>query len=177
MAQSVVLINGEPHNVRLSGSEITQVTGKASAHMQGFENKDDGFQKVGIQPRTPNQSVPDKAEVAAASSRKVITSTVSSKGKIKSGNKVLFKAGSSELPLPGKKELRKKAADIVTKIAKSVLIETSYIANDKESESLAKDRLAACKAYLEKNGVRSNVILTNTRREQNQSNDVSIILR
>lgn len=176
-SQDVILINGEARSVTLSGTEVISIKGDSAGYMEGYASKDDGFQHVELQPGTPNQSVPDRAEVAAARSKKVVTTTVSSSDNIKSGNKIMFNEGSSDLSNAGKKDLKLKAADVVTKIAKSVLLETSFIRNDKESEALAKERLNVCKIYLEKNGVSSNVILSNSRRGDKQSNTVSIVLR
>lgn len=175
--QDVILINGQAYNVTLSGTEVISVKGDSSGYMDGYASKEDGFQHVDLGSRAPNQSKPDKAEVAAAASRKVVTTTVSAPDKIKSGNKILFNNGSSDLSNEGKKDLKLKAADVVTKIAKSVLLETSYLRNDKESEALAKERLNVCKIYLEKNGVSSNVILSNSRRADSQANSVSVVLR
>lgn len=176
-SQDVILINGEAHEVSLSGTEVIAIKGDSSGYMDGYASKDDGFQHADLQPGTPNQSIPNRAEVAAARSKKVVTTTMASTDKIKSGNKIMFNAGSSDLSNAGKKDLKLKAADVVTKIAKSVLLETSFIRNDKESEALAKERLNVCKIYLEKNGVSSNVILSNSRRGDSKSNSVSVVLR
>jgi len=175
--QSVILINGEAHQVNLKGQEVTKVTGPVKGHMEGYSSKQDNFQKASLNNTQPNQSIPDRGQVAAAASKKVVTTTVTSSDKIKTGNNLIFKPGSSELDNKAKRQLKLNAADIVTKISKSVLLETSYLRSDKESERLAKDRLEACKAFLEKNGVRSNVIISNSRRADAVANGVSIILR
>lgn len=173
-AQTVVLVNGKATKVELNGANVTSVIGAADGYMTEYSNsRDDGFEHGAL--LTNGSQNPEKPEPAV--SEPIVSSKVTIKAPIKSGNNLSFEKGSSTVSKEAVKSMRKKSLDIVAGLAKSILLETAYIPGDKKSQDISKARLEACKQILEKNGVGSNVIITNLRPSKQNSDKVSMTLR
>ena len=185
-AQSVILINGVPTEVKLQGDEILEVKGEVSNYLTGFDSStvSNNFQYAEL--RLDNELPAEVVEATPAretveSSQTVvdrnISSPVSASSPFISGNYFKFNKNSALLSETSLKEIKAYAEKIKSGKANSVLLESFHVTDDAESMQLVENRLQACKNYFEVSGVPTNVIVTNMYPNDKESDKVSITLR
>jgi len=169
-----VLINGVPTQITQEQTEITQVHNQlGTSYMAGFEAApNDPFQKV--RPKLLSELITPQQAIAATS--KPIVRTEVNK-ELNFDNSLFFKSGTAELTVKAEEAIKSYAEQLKTGKAKSVLLKSWHLANNKISEQLVKSRLEACKAIFVKQGIGTNVILTSLTAAAEESKFVTIQLQ
>ncbi len=184
-AQSVILINGVPTEVKLQGDEIIEIKGEVSNYLAGFDSSSvaNNFQYAEFRQEneTPEEVVETRPARTTAASPPVvdrnISSPISASSPFISGNYFKFSKDSALLSETSLKEIKAYAEKIKSGKANSVLLESFHKTDDADSIQLVENRLQACKNYFEISGVPSNVIVTNMYPNDKESDKVSITLR
>jgi len=181
LAQSVILINGVPTQVRLEGTEIVEVKGEAKNYLAGFDSSavSTGFQYAELR---MNQRTPAVAEAPVRQATKPnvapsLSSPRAASSPFISGNYFKFGSNSALLSDTSLKEIRQYSEKIKSGKASSVLLESFHVDGNASSQELVMNRLEACKNYFEVNGVPSNLIVTNIYPNDKESDKVSVTLR
>jgi len=168
-AQDVVLVNGVSTKVKIKDKKITAINAEVPNYMDGFDtSKTDSFKKV--QPRLGSQAVvvADRSNVISNSRPQPVT---------KKDKAVTFSDDSYELSDEAKKFIKTIAASVVAGEAKSVLLKSSHISNDKANLSMMRQRLEVCKRLLEENGVPPNLILTSMFSSDKATDAIAVLLK
>ena len=177
-AQTVVLINGVPTKVELSGSEIVKVIGVADNYMAGFPNRQDDFKTVDQGDIIPTTTAP----LASTGNQTTTTTTTetpttTSGSTFVSGNYFKFERNSALLSQLSINEIKDYANKVTSGQASSVVLQSFYTSNNPRSEKLTKNRLDACKKYFELNGVSPSAITVESIPNDKQSDKVSVTLQ
>ena len=181
-AQTVVLINGVPTKVQLSGTEIVKVIGVEDNYMAGFQTKVDDFKTVDQDVTalaTTSAPAPTNTTTQTTNTTSTTTTTTStaSNTPLVAGNYFKFERNSALLSQLSINEIKDYAIKVTTGQASSVTLQSFYSSNDPRSEKLTKNRLDACKKYFELNGVSPSAISVESIPNDRQSDKVSITLQ
>ena len=166
-AQTVVLINGVPTKVELSGTEIVKVIGVDDNYMAGFDNRQSQFKNVNQDAAVTSVNLPVED---------VIPSNTIKDSPI-SGNYFKFERNSALLSQLSINEIKDYASKVTSGQASKVTLQSFYESSSARSEQLTKNRLDACKKYLELNGVSASAITIESIPNDRQSDKVSITLQ
>jgi len=184
LAQSVILINGVPTQVRLEGTEIIEVKGEVKNYLSGFDSSSvsSGFKyaELRLENQPPAVAAAPVKQTTQTTQTKVVenvSSPVLTTSPFISGNYFKFDSNSALLSETSLKEIKIYSDKIKSGKATSVLLESFHVNGNADSIQLIKNRLEACKNYFEVNGVPSNVIVTNLYPNDKQSDKVSVTLR
>lgn len=183
-AQTVVLINGVPTKVELAGSEIVKVIGVENNYMAGFSNTQNDYQTVDPSTGAVSSPIATTSTSSTITSATTTTSTVISQpvesptaAPIVSGNYFKFDRNSALLSQLAINEIKDYATKVTSGQASNITLQSFYTTNNKRSEQLTKNRLEACKKYLELNGVSPTAITVESIPNDRQSDKVSITLQ
>ncbi len=200
-SQTAIILNGTPTMVTLNGKDITKIHGEAIDFMNGFKQSPKGifkFAPLGKNPaatsRIVNEGIaqtevekvvaPEKtiivqnnAVIVKETGNSQIKTTEISRTEIKSGTYILFESKSALLITTALKDLDGYADKIKAGEASSVVLESFYRRGDRKSEELVKNRMEACKQYLELKGVPINIIATNISQSMRETEKISVTLR
>jgi len=181
---AIVLINEQPTRVVIKDGEITEIKSLVPGYMTGYQKAQaDKFQKVPLQ-SIEYLKASDSVVIAAykgensipdsiAPEDKTSTATKSDKALSQSVNFDFESAILSDLAL----ETIEAYAELLNSgSARSILLKSWYKDGDQKSEELVRNRLAACRQYLETRGVASNIILTSLIGSNRESRIVSVVL-
>lgn len=176
---AIVLINEQATKVELTDGEITAVYNAVPGHMNGYSKApNDDFRKIPLQqldtdrllavqqsadPADKDLFLPEPEEPATDESNAL-------------NQAVYFDFESAILSNEALGTIENYADVLKARQANSVLLKSWYKNGDANSEKLVKNRLDACRAYLETQGVGSNIILTSLIGSNRESRFVSLIL-
>lgn len=181
---AVILINEQPTRVVLENGEIAQVKGVVPAHMNGYEAAPrDAFQKIPLesieilnpQSETPvalslAENVPGTTEAGTTGD------TADGSNTATLSKSINFSFESATLSEESLQTIESYAKVLNNRTSKSILLKSWYKDGDARSEELVRNRLDACRQYLETRGVASNIILTSLVGSNRESRFVTVIL-
>lgn len=173
--QVTVLINGVPTKISQNDSELTDIHNELSAsYMSGFElAPSDPFQKV--RPKLQSELVSPQIAVASETPKPVVRTEVNKE--LNFDNSLFFKPGTADLTTKAQEAIKSYAQQIKDGKAKSVLLKSWHLANNKISEQLVKSRLDACQEVFVKMGIGTNVIVSSLTAAAEESKFVTIQLQ
>lgn len=174
---AIVLINEQPTRVKLEDGEITTVYEKVPNHMDGFAKApEDAFSKLELSQF--NADVPAVADNdTTESDTEDIQILDDSHLEVANIDESVNFDYDSAILTPGALTTIKSYASVIKSNDKyTVMLKSWYKSGDQRSQELVKNRLDACKAYLEANGVPSNIIVTSMIGSNRESKFVSVIL-
>ncbi len=168
-SQKVVLVNGEAKKVNIEDNAVTEIQKDVPNYMNGFEDTSaDPYTKV--EPRIGTQAV-------VASDRNMAEAKLSPFTTVKKDKTVSFGDGSSVLSTEAQDFIKKIAASVKSGEAKTVLLKSSHVSDDRENLSIMRKRVEACKKLLIENGVAPNLILTSMFSAKEATDVVGILLK
>lgn len=169
-AQEVVLVNGVATKVKIENKKVIEVNSQVPGYMNGYDaTAPENFKKVDPRLGTQAVAVAEKSNIAPPVTR---PQPVTKKDK-----SVSFKDDSAELSAEAKEFIKKIAASVVAGEAKSVLLKSSHISDDKANLSIMRQRLESCKRLLEENGVAPNLILTSMFSSDKATDAIAVLLK
>lgn len=166
--EEVVLVNGVSTKVKIVDNKVVEIKEEVAGYMSGYDaSRSDNFKKV--TPRLGSEAT----QVATRSNTPVTRpQPITKKDKA-----VSFSDNSFELSDEAKAFIKKIAATVVAGEAKSVLLKSSHISNDKQNLSIMRKRLEVCKRLLEENGVPTNLILTSMFSSDKATDAIAVLLK
>ena len=178
---AIVLINEQPTRVKIENGEITAVYEKVPNYMDGYKKApEDAFKKLPLKAITGSQvyvfeDTPEPAEINTTEDTGE-TIEVDAVEDSELASAIDFNSGSAILSNIALTTIEDYAKQLKNSEVKSILLKSWYRSGDSNSQELVKNRLEACRAYLESQGVASNVILTSLIGSNRESKFVSVIV-
>jgi len=174
---AIVLINEKPTRVKLEDGEITAVYNEVPNYMDGYEKApEDAFKKLPLQRINNDIEVVAQPAVAVADTESDSDIEIDAPEKPELEPSVYFEKNSAILTDESLATIQAYATRFKDRSNKSILLKAWYRSGDERSQELVENRLDACRAYLETNGVASNIILTSLIGSNRESKFVSVIL-
>ena len=175
---TVVLINEKPTRVKLQDGEIAAVYNEVPGYMKGYKKSPaDAFQKLdikliegGIDSDTPVAAEELPNDVAPEATTSFDTSSDLPEPYVN------FDSGSAILTDASLTTIQSFASAMKSGNRKSILLKSWFKSGDGGSQELIQNRLDACRAYLESQGVPSNRILTSLIGSNRESKFVSVVI-
>jgi len=162
-----ILVNGQATEVEILDTDLKKVKEKVSGYMVEYQSpSNDKFTKVS--PRLDNQIQTKQVQVQ---DERVANSTISN---LKT---VSFKGQSTDINMDGKKFLDDFVNTIKSGKSSTILLKTWYMSGDKSDIAITRQRLEACKRYLESEGIVSNLILTSMVAKEDKSSDIAVFMK
>jgi len=169
-----VLINGVATKVNVSNTQLVAIYDSLNSYMDGYEAApSDPFKKV--RPRL--QSEIAAAPVASASPETSNVKYVDVDKEMNFDNGLFFEPNSAVLTKKAENAVKKYVNTLKSGKAKTVLLKSWHLSDNKASKELVKDRLEACKKVFISNGIGTNVILTSLTASNEESKFVTIVLK
>lgn len=181
---AIVLINEQPTRVVIKDGEITEIKSLVPGYMSGYQKAPaDNFQKVPLQ-SIEYLKASDSIVIAAFRGENTITdnkaleekAAVVDKTKKALSQSINFDFESAILSELALETIEAYAELLNSGSARSILLKSWYKDGDQQSEELVRNRLDACRQYLETRGVASNIILTSLIGSNRESRFVSVVL-
>ena len=162
-----ILVNGQATEVEILDKNLRKVKEKVNGYMVEYQSpSNDKFTKVS--PRLNNQVQIKPAQIQ---NEIVLSSTISN---LKT---VSFEGQSSDINMDGKKFLDDIINTIKSGKSSTILLKTWYTSGDKSDIAITRNRLEACKRYLESEGIVSNLILTSMVAKEGKSSDIAVFMK
>lgn len=163
----IILVNGQPTEVEIQNNELTKIKGKVTGHMTDYRSApSDKFTKVS--PRL-DEIITSKAVLAESDN--ISGSTINN---LKT---VSFDDQSTFIDKDGQKFLDNIVSTIKSGKSTTILLKSWYKSGDKSDIALTRQRLDACKRYLEDQGIISNLILTSMVAKSDKSADIAVFMK
>lgn len=176
-SQVIVLINEVATRVDHVDGDLEKLYEEIPDYMDGFEKSPyDMFTKV--PPRLLSELTASN-DIAVVERTKTADANnlVDSDKTEEDNNAIYFKSNSVTIGKKYTTKIGDFSKEVTSGKARSVLLKSWYKTDDDASQDLAKQRLEACKKYMEKEGVPSNLILTSVIGSNKASNYVSVLLQ
>ena len=181
----VVLINEVPTRVEIADGDITAVNSEVPGYMNGYtKSPQSNFIRAPYQLPKPVAAYAelDSPEIdlsnvpALTDTNETDDSEISDDMIDELNNSLFFDYGSAILSEENIKNLDGFAEKLKSRSAKTILLKSWFRGGDDESHTVVKNRLDACKQYLETKGVASNIILTSQIGSNRESRFVTVVL-
>ncbi len=162
-----ILVNGQATEVEILDKDLKKIKNQVDGYMADYQSpSSDKFTKVS--PRLGNQVQVKPEQIQDES---VAGSTISN---LKT---VSFEGQSTDINMAGKKFLDDIVNTIKSGKSTTILLKTWYKSGDKSNIAITRQRLEACKRYLESEGIVSNLILTSMVAKDDKSSDIAVFMK